>query len=118
MGYIGIALLLFAAISGVSILLLTLHFAEKDVNSRRLRVTMPEDLDYTEVFTDVFKQYTSRAELVKVKTTNLGSMFELVYEIALRDVSQEKRFIDELRTRNGNLNIIISRLPANNNEEL
>ena len=116
MGYIGIAVLLFAAISAVSLLLLTLRFGEKDANSRRLRVTMPEDLDYTEVFTDVLADYTSRAELIKVKTTNLGSMFELVYDIALRDASQEKRFIDELRTRNGNLNIIISRLPTNNEE--
>jgi len=116
MGYIGVAALLFIAITLVSLLLLTLRFGEQDINSRRLRVTMPENLDYNEVFTDVLAAYTTRAELLKVKTTNLGSMFELQYDVVLRDPAQEKRFIDELRTRNGNLNILISRLPSNNEE--
>ncbi len=113
MGYIGLALLLFAAVSAASLLLLTLRFGEQDVNHRRLRVTMPEDLDYNEVFNDVFGAYTTRAELKKVKTTNLGSMFELHYDVTLRDPRQEKRFIDELRTRNGNLNILLSHTPGN-----
>ncbi len=116
MGYVGVAALLFLAIVLVSVLLLTLRFGEQDINSRRLRVTMPENLDYTEVFTDVLARYTTRAELNKVKTTNLGSMFELHYNIVLRDPAQEKQLIDELRTRNGNLNILISRLPAGNEE--
>ena len=77
---------------------------------------MPEDLDYTKVFDDVFAQYTTRTDLKKVKTTNLGSMFELQYDVTLRDRDQEKAFIDALRTRNGNLNIVLSRLPANNDE--
>ena len=68
------------------------------------------------MFDDVFTQYTTRTELKKVKTTNLGSMFELQYDVTLRDPDQEKTFIDALRTRNGNLNIMLSRLPANNDE--
>lgn len=116
MGYVGVAVLLFAAICAASLLLLTLRFGEQDVNNRRLRVTMPEDLDYTAVFDDVFAAYTTRAELKKVKTTNLGSMFELQYEITLRDPAQEKQFIDELRTRNGNLNILLSRTPGTGEE--
>ncbi len=116
MGYIGIAVLLFAAVSGASLLLLSLRFGEQDVNHRRLRVTMPEDLDYNDVFEDVFAAYTTRAELKKVRTTNLGSMFELSYDVTLRDPAQEKRFIDELRTRNGNLNILLSHTPGNGDE--
>ena len=77
---------------------------------------MPEDLDYNEVFDDLFATYTTRAELKKVKTTNLGSMFELLYEVTLRDPAQEKPFIDALRTRNGNLNILLSRTPGNSDE--
>lgn len=116
MGYVGVAALLFAAVGAASLLLLTLRFGEQDVNNRRLRVTMPEDLDYNAVFEDVFAAYTTRAELTKVKTTNLGSMFELQYEVTLRNPAQEKQFIDELRTRNGNLNILLSRTPGNSEE--
>ncbi len=116
MGYIGLAFLLFAAIAAASMLLLTMRFGEQDANHRRLRVTMPEDLDYNEVFDDVFAEYTTKTELKKVRTTNLGSMFELHYDLILRDPAQEKRFLDELRTRNGNLNILLSRTPGNSDE--
>lgn len=116
MGYIGVALLLTAAVSGASLLMVKLRFGDQDVNNRRLRITMPEDLDYNEVFNDVFAEFTTRAELKKVRTTNLGSMFELQYEVTLRDAAQEKRFIDELRVRNGNLNILLSRTPGNSEE--
>lgn len=116
MGYIGVALLLTAAVSGASLLMVKLRFGDQDVNNRRLRITMPEDLDYNEVFNDVFAEFTTRAELKKVRTTNLGSMFELQYEVTLRDAALEKRFIDELRVRNGNLNILLSRTPGNSEE--
>jgi uncharacterized membrane protein YhiD involved in acid resistance len=116
MGYIAVAVLLTVAVGLTSLLLLHLRFGEQDANKRRLRVTMPEDLDYTKVFDDVFAQYTTRIELKKVKTTNLGSMFELQYDVTLRDLDQEKTFLDALRTRNGNLTIMLSRLPANNDE--
>lgn len=116
MGYIAVAVLLTAAIGLASVLMVKLKFGDQDVNNRRLKVTMPEDLDYNEVFDDVFAAYTTRAELNKVKTTNLGSMFELHYEVTLRDPAQEKPFIDALRTRNGNLNILLSRTPGNSEE--
>lgn len=116
MGYIGVALLLFAGLALASLLLVSVRFGEQDANCRRLRVTMPENLDYNEVFSDVFEAFTTRTELRKVKTTNLGSMFELQYDIVLRNPAMEKQFIDELRVRNGNLNIIISRLPVGNDE--
>lgn len=116
MGYIAVAALLTVAVGLASLVMIHLRFGEQDANKRRLRVTMPEDLDYTKVFDDVFSQYATQVELKKVKTTNLGSMFELQYDLTLRDPEQEKPFLDALRTRNGNLNIILSRTPGNNEE--
>lgn len=116
MGYIVVAALLTIAVGLASLVMVRLRFGEQNENNRRLRVTMPEDLDYTKVFDDVFTQFTTRTELKKVKTTNLGSMFELQYDVTLRDPDQEKTFLDALRTRNGNLNIMLSRMPANNDE--
>jgi uncharacterized membrane protein YhiD involved in acid resistance len=116
MGYIAVAALLTIAIGLASLLMIQLHFGDQDVNNRRLKVTMPENLDYNEVFDDLFAEFTKRAELKKVKTTNLGSMFELHYEVTLRDPTQEKQFIDAIRTRNGNMNILLTRTPGNNEE--
>lgn len=116
MGYVAVAALLTIATGCASLLMVKLRFGDQDANNRRLKVTMPEDLDYNEVFDDIFSAYTTRAELRKVKTTNLGSMFELHYEVTLRDPAQEKPFIDALRTRNGNLNILLSRTPGNSEE--
>lgn len=116
MGYIGVAALLCGAVGAASLLMTLLHFGDPNEKSRRLRITMPEDLDYNKVFDDVFADYTTKADLRKVKTTNLGSMFELQYDVTLRDSTQEKQFIDALRVRNGNLNILLSRMPANNEE--
>lgn len=73
-----------------------------------LTVTIPEDLDYAEIFDDIFSEYTSSHELIKVKTTNMGSMFRLTYNISLKDPKKEKAMIDVIRTRNGNLDISVS----------
>ena len=74
-----------------------------------MRVTIPEDLDYTEIFDDIFEKYTNTKELVSVKTTNMGSLFRLTYDMTLKDSSMEKALIDEIRCRNGNLEITVSR---------
>lgn len=116
MGYIAVAALLTIVIGLASLVMVRLRFGDQDESHRRLRVTMPEDLDYTNVYDDVFAEFTTQAELRKVKTTNLGSMFELQYDVTLRDPGQEKRFLDALRTRNGNLNIVLSRMPGNSEE--
>ena len=100
-------------IVGLVYLLLTISgFGENGVREKHLKVLIPESLDYTTVFDDVFEKYVKRSELTKVKTTDLGSIFELNYQITLKDVKQEKEFLDALRTRNGNLTIICSR-PVN-----
>lgn len=80
---------------------------------KMLRITIPEDLNYGNVFDDLFEKYTRSSEMVSVKTTNMGSMFKLQYNITLNDAKQEKEFIDELRCRNGNLEISISKQEVN-----
>ena len=71
-------------------------------------ITIPEDLDYTGIFDDIFMRYTSAHELVHVRTANMGSMFRLTYHITLRDPAEEKEMIDQIRCRNGNLEIAVS----------
>ena len=75
---------------------------------KTLHITIPEDLDYPGVFDDLLKDYTTRYELVQVKTTNMGSLFRLTYQLTLRDGGKEKELIDKLRCRNGNLEISLS----------
>ena len=118
MGYLGYAVL-FTLVLGLAMLLfnvLGLGYSRKPSLEKTLRITIPEDLNYTDVFTDLMEQYTTRYEMVTMKTTNLGSMFKLTYNISLKDASQEKEFIDKLRCRNGNLEIRISKLENNINE--
>ena len=76
---------------------------------KSFRIMIPEDLDYTGVFEELFDNYTSSCELVNVRTTNMGSMFRLTYDVTLKDPSKEKELIDKLRSRNGNLEINVSR---------
>lgn len=93
--------------SGLLLLLNTTNLFGKGKNKKEkmLKITIPEDLNYTEVFDDLFKEYTSNVEKVAVKSINMGSMFKLTYRVVLKDVKLEKQFIDELRCRNGNLEI-------------
>ena len=79
---------------------------------KELRITIPEDLDYPHIFDDLFEKYTNRVTLERVKTTNLGSMFELTYHIRLKKAVQEKAFLDDLRCRNGNLTIVCGRISS------
>lgn len=105
---------IFTAITIISLLILeNTSFGEaKDESGLKvLKVTIPEDLDYTEIFVDLFEQYTERCKLTMVKTINLGSMFRLSYELVLKDPYEEKEFIDQLRVRNGNLEITCSLMP-------
>ena len=75
---------------------------------KTVTVVIPEDLDYTDVFADIFKEYTVSCELMRVKTTNMGSLFRLTYDVILRDPAREKEMIDAIRCRNGNLEIAVS----------
>ena len=109
MGYIGIAALFVVVIGAADTIFTVSRFGEKQTRERALRITIPESLDYTEVFEEIFEQYLKRWELVQVKTTNMGSLFRLDYQVVLKNRKEEKKMIDDLRCRNGNLEILCSR---------
>ena len=111
MGYLGFAALFTLVMCLMFLLYNRLDFgtAKNAATYKTLTITIPEDLDYTQVFDDIFEDYARSYDLVKVKTTNMGSMFRLTYHIALRDASKEKEMLDALRCRNGNLEISVSR---------
>ena len=104
MGYLGIAVLLVVILGAVSMILTVTSFGDQR-NRKDLRITIPESLNYTDVFDDILKSYAKSWELVQVKTTNMGSLYKLTYQIEMKDTSEEKKMIDELRCRNGNLEI-------------
>ena len=105
MGYVGLAALLFLILAGAMLALTALRFGQKEDAGRILKITIPEDLDYDGLFDDLFERYTTAHTLEKVKTTNMGTLYELRYRITLRQEPVPKVFLDELRCRNGNLNI-------------
>ena len=111
MGYLGFAVLFTLIMCGMFLLYDSLDFgAEKKKDLyKTMNVTIPEDLDYTGVFDDIFTEYTIAHNLSRVKTTNMGSMFRLTYDITLKDAAREKEMIDKIRCRNGNLEITVSR---------
>lgn len=82
--------------------------------SKQLRILIPEDMDYNGAFDDLFTTYTEEAKLEKVKTTNMGTLFELTYQVAMKKDANEKKFIDDIRCRNGNLAISIAKKEKNN----
>ena len=111
MGYLGFAALFAIIMCAAFLAYNCLNFGQQKNSSRYkiLTIVIPEDLDYSSVFDDILAEYTSSHELVRVKTTNMGSLFRLTYEITLRDPALEKQMIDNLRCRNGNLEISVSR---------
>ena len=106
MGYLALAAAFFAVMAAFTLFLTTLNFGGRGADERELKVTIPENLDYDGLFDDLFQKYTRTADLERVKTTNMGTLYELCYKIVLRDTHKTKAFLDELRERNGNLNIV------------
>ena len=84
------------------------HFLEPNKNQRILKIVVPEDLDYEEVFGEVFAKYTAKANLVRMKTMNMGSLYKLTYDITMKPNIKEKAFLDELRIKNCNLKVLLS----------
>lgn len=110
MGYLGFAVLFTLVMCVMFLLYDRLDFGSdknKDIY-KILNITIPEDLDYTGVFDDIFTEYTMEHNLSRVKTTNMGSMFRLTYQVTLKDAAREKEMIDRIRCRNGNLEITVS----------
>lgn len=116
MGYIVYAAVFTVIISAAMILYKILKFGEGTVAQRTLKIIIPEDLDYSDLFDDLFAEYTKKASLERVRTTNLGSLYELKYTVILKDTKKEKEMIDKIRVRNGNLNITCSRTAVGKDE--
>lgn len=110
-GYLAYAILFTLILCAADILFefACLRIPRKAESLKTLRITIPEDLVYTEVFDDIFQRYARSWELTQVKTTNMGSMFRLSYDIELADAGKEQEMINEIRCRNGNLEISIAR---------
>ena len=111
MGYLGYAVLCTLVLGGAELLFRVLS-AKADGGAslyKTLHITIPEDLDYSDVFDEPLREFTREYELTSVKTTNMGSLFRLTYNITLWDSRTEKSLIDRLRCRNGNLEITVSK---------
>lgn len=107
MGYVFLAAILFLLVSAVMIILTATGFGSRKTE-KTLKITIPENLDYEGLFDDLFEKYTLSHELVKVKTSNMGTLYDLEYIITLKG-AVPKSFIDDIRCRNGNLNIVCGR---------
>lgn len=109
MGYVVFSIIVTAIIAILMLIISKVLDRIEGTHTKKLKVVIPENLDYNEVFNDIFSKYTVKQELVKVKTTNMGSTFELTYMITLKDKINEKEFMDEIRVRNGNMLVMIER---------
>ncbi len=111
MGYLGYALLFTLVLCAFSMIYNRLDFGAKKNAAlyKTLHITIPEDLDYSGVFEGVLAKYASSYELVRVRTTDMGSLFRLTYDLTLKEPKKEKEMIDKLRCRNGNLEITVSK---------
>lgn len=109
MGYVGVALMFTILICAVSYVLNLVRFGQENDSVRMLHITVPENLDYEGRFDDLFEKYLKTYEYESVKTTNMGSLYKITLNVALKDKVSTKEFLDELRTRNGNLDISLQR---------
>ncbi len=109
MGYIGIALVFAVIITITNLALKVLNFGGAGTDVKTVKITVPEGLDFEGIFDDIFARYTSNAELCEVKTTGMGSLYKLTYNVTMRAKASTKGMIDEMRQRNGNLEISCSR---------
>ena len=109
LGYVVISAIFAVVVALIYLLLshLRLFDGKRFADEKMLKITIPESLEYHDVFNETFNVYLKSNELMEVKTTAMGSLFKLSYKIKMKDVKQEKEFIDELRTKNGNLEISI-----------
>lgn len=105
-GYVTIATVFTFLLLLVAYILTTLGFGRDGVNNKYLKITIPESLNYDDAFDGVLDKYTSNHELISVKTLNLGSLYRVEYDVNVKDLKQVKNMIDELRTINGNLEIM------------
>lgn len=108
MGHVLFAIVITAICIAAILLFSFTKFLEPNKNNRVLKIVIPEDLDYDEVFNDIFKKYTSKAELTQSKTMNMGSLYKLTYDVTLKRGIKEKEFLDDIRVKNYNLKVMLS----------
>lgn len=111
MGYIGVAVITGIVVCALLMVYSALSFGKKPEEQKELKITIPEHLDYTGLFDDLFDEYTRAAELVSVRTTGMGSLYNLHYHITLKSADIEKELLDAVRCRNGNLDIVCGKVP-------
>ena len=111
MGYLAYGAIFMVGAGIVLMLCETFKFWERKpvLKEKNVRITIPENLDYTTVFNDIFEKYTEKYDMVKMKTTNMGSMFRVDYHVVMKDITKEKEMVDEIRIRNGNLEVVVQR---------
>ncbi|MBO5617270.1 DUF4956 domain-containing protein [Pseudobutyrivibrio sp.] len=117
-GEIILAATLTVLICGIYFVLNAIKYGANSAEEKDLRVTIPENLDYSDIFDDLFEKYTKEHKQIAVRTTNMGSMYEINYRVKLLDEKDEKKFLDDIRMRNGNLTVICGRCDVNEAEEL
>ena len=115
LGYISMAGIIAVSVGFILFLLEKTGFGHPAMKERQLRITIPEDLNYSGIFDDLMNAYTSGYSLERVRTVNMGSMFELTYRVRLLSNDREKDFIDEIRCRNGNLAISLGIIQEDKN---
>ena len=108
MGHVLFAVVITAIAVAAIVVFSKTSFLEPNTYNRSLKIVIPEDLDYDEVFDDIFAKYTKKAELVKTKTMNMGSLYKLTYDVTLKKGVKEKAFLDEIRVKNCNLKVLLS----------
>lgn len=117
MGYVIYSVIFSAIVAAFLILLHLFPFGDRSkVAERELKVTIPEDLDYPNLFQDIFENYTYSNKLNSVRTTTMGSLYELRYVLLLKDEAKEKELIDAIRVRNGNLPVVLGKVATNRDE--
>ena len=109
MGYVVFSVILTLIVAVLIFVINTILDKTSNTSERKLKIVIPENLDYNEVFEEILSKYTTKSELAKVKTTNMGSMFELTYLVNLKGDVNQKELIDEIRVRNGNMLVLLER---------
>ena len=113
MGYIGVAAIFFVIAALVILILSGTGFGSR-THEKLLKVTIPEDYDYTDLFDDIFEKYNTKAKIERIKTTNMGSLIDVTYRMNMQTATVPKEMLDELRTRNANLTIMIANAESAN----
>jgi len=116
MGYVIYVVVFSVIVASFLLLIYRTNFGQQKSTERELKVTIPEDLDYPDLFDDIFEKYTYSNRLDSVRTTTMGSLYELRYVVLLKDSAQEKKLIDAIRIRNGNLPVVLGKLATNRDE--